>query len=115
MENSELKKKHCVPCEGGTAPLTTDEEEKYLSAVPEWSLDRSAVHFIRRNFLCKNFVDALAFIQKIGELAESEGHHPNIYLHDYKQVEVTLFTHAIEGLSENDFIMAVKINELKAQ
>lgn len=115
MQATELNQKHCVPCEGGTAPLTQEEEEKYLSAVPNWQIDRTGVHQISRDFQCKNFMDAVSFISKIAELAEAEGHHPNLYLHDFKFLKVTLYTHAITGLSENDFIMAVKIDELKTE
>lgn len=107
-----LTSKHCVPCEGGTEPLTADQENMYLTAVPEWSIDRStSEHWISRDFTCKNFSDAVALIQDIAKIAEEEGHHPDLRLHDYKFLEVKLLTHAIHGLSENDFILAAKIDE----
>lgn len=113
MSSSSLTQKHCVPCEGGTAPLTNDQEEMYLSAVPNWQLDRTdSVHWLKRDIQCKNFTDCIDLVNKIAVLAESEGHHPDLRLHNYKQLEVLLTTHAIKGLSENDFIMAAKINEL---
>lgn len=110
---NDLTQQHCVPCEGGTAPLTAEQEEMYLSAVPEWKLDRSSeVHRIKREFVCKNFLDAVEKIKTIATLAENEGHHPDLRIFDYKHLEVTLTTHAIKGLSENDFIMAAKIDQL---
>lgn len=107
-----LKQGHCVPCEGGTAPLTEAEENNYHDATPEWQIHREGTHKITRDFAFKNFKEAVAFINKIADIAESEGHHPNINLHDYKKVTIELSTHAIGGLSTNDFILAVKINEL---
>lgn len=111
--NLDLTRKHCVPCEGGTAPLTPEQENMYLSAVPEWRIDRSTPeHWISRDFPCKNFAAAVAMIQDIAKIAEEEGHHPDLRLHDYKFLEVKLLTHAIHGLSENDFILAAKIDEI---
>ncbi len=106
-----LKQGHCVPCEGGTAPLTETEENNYHDATPQWELSREGVHKIIRSFEFKDFKEAIAFVNKIADLAELEQHHPNINLHDYKKVSVELYTHAINGLSTNDFIMAVKIDE----
>lgn len=108
-----LTSKHCVPCEGGTAPLTTDQEEMYLSAVPEWEINRdTSMHTIKRTFVWKNFTQAVNHINQIAALAEAEGHHPDLRLHNFKFLQVTLSTHAIHGLSENDFILAAKIDEL---
>lgn len=115
-----LTQKHCVPCEGGTAPLTAPEIEKYLSVLQnEWQLAEAedeasgaTVFKIEYEFAFKNFKEALAFINKVGGIAEAEGHHPDLFLHDYKKVTVLLWTHAIKGLSENDFIMAAKIEQL---
>jgi 4a-hydroxytetrahydrobiopterin dehydratase len=108
----ELAHGKCVPCEGGTAPLTIAEEDSYHGGVIDWEIDRTGVHFIKREFTFKNFAEVLQFVNKIGEIAEAEGHHPNLYLHDYKNVRVELSTFAIKGLSMNDFIMAAKIDEL---
>ncbi|HEX7017985.1 MAG TPA: 4a-hydroxytetrahydrobiopterin dehydratase [Patescibacteria group bacterium] len=107
-----LLDKHCVPCEGGTDPLTEQRENELHSAVPEWHLNREGIHQISREFTLKNFKGALEFITQVGEIAEAEGHHPDLNLHNYKKVTVTLTTHAINGLSENDFIMAAKIDQL---
>lgn len=107
-----LTSHHCVPCEGGTLPLTREECSVYLDQVKEWTVLNDLV--LEREFSLKNFKAALAFINKIGEVAESEGHHPDLLLHDYKKVTVTLTTHAIKGLSINDFVMASKIDQLYA-
>jgi 4a-hydroxytetrahydrobiopterin dehydratase len=101
-----LSSQHCVPCRGGVAPLDRAEAERYLTEVPEWTLleDR-----IRRRFTFPNFVAAQAFVNRVGELAEEEGHHPDICF-GWGYCEVTLYTHKIKGLHENDFIMAAKID-----
>lgn len=105
-----LQQKHCVPCEGGVEPLRGEKLQYYLPAVPEWTLVEDRM--IKREFTFKNFSEALAFVNRVGELAESEGHHPDILLHDYRHVTITLMTHKIQGLYDNDFILAVKINNL---
>ncbi len=112
MNNTPLSQKHCVPCEGGTEPLTIEREDELLSAVPDWEILRVEPHQIVRELVFKNFREVLSFVHQVGGLAESEGHHPNLYLHDFKKLRLELYTHAIGGLSENDFIMAVKIDEL---
>jgi 4a-hydroxytetrahydrobiopterin dehydratase len=112
MPDTDLTKRHCVPCEGGTDPLTQEQEEMYLSAVPNWEIKREGTHTVQRDIECKNFLDAVELIKKIAAIAEEEGHHPDLRLHSYKFLEVTLTTHAIKGLSENDFILAAKIDEL---
>lgn len=108
MKNLATQK--CVPCEGGAPPLKREEFEKYLSQVKDWEVvdDKK----IEKRFKFKNFKQALEFVNKIGAIAESENHHPNIYLYGWNKVKVTLFTHAIDGLSKNDFIMASKIDNL---
>ena len=107
----DLTQKHCVPCEGGVDPFTPEEIEKYNSvlATPWDVVDHKK---IKREFKFKDFKEALDFINKVGELAESENHHPDIFLHNYKKVDITLSTHAIGGLSGNDFILAAKIDKL---
>ena len=106
-----LKDKKCVPCEGGTNPLTFKEEEEYLNAIPQWEIDREDVHKIKKIFKFEGFVDAINFVNKIAKVAEEEGHHPNISI-NYNKVYIELYTHAIVGLSMNDFIMASKIDYL---
>lgn len=111
----DLSQKHCVPCEGGTPPLTDTEEDKLKQEVPQWILLRSdgqtVVHKLRRQFQFNNFKEAIVFVNKVAALAEEEGHHPDIYIF-YNKVQIELFTHAVGGLSENDFIMAVKMDRL---
>ncbi|HSW48398.1 MAG TPA: 4a-hydroxytetrahydrobiopterin dehydratase [Candidatus Saccharimonadales bacterium] len=104
-----LKNKKCIPCEGGVKPLTPDEYGAYLrSELKDWvDVDQKA---IEKEYKFKNFKEALAFVNKVGSLAEEEGHHPDINLHGWSKVKLTLSTHAIGGLSENDFIMASKID-----
>ena len=109
---SDLVKKHCVPCEGGTAPFTRAEEEQYLVAVPQWQIDRIAIHKLSREVKVKNFKEALGLVNAIGEIAEAEGHHPNLCIHDFRNLKIELYTHAIGGLSINDFVLAAKINKL---
>ena len=106
---SDLKDKKCVPCEGGVKPLTPDEYGSYLrTALSGWNdVDQKQ---IEKEYKFKDFRQALDFVNKVGEIAESEGHHPDIYLHGWNKVKLTLTTHAIGGLSENDFILASKID-----
>ena len=107
-----LSAKKCTPCEGNTPALTADEVAVRLPAVPEWKLDESG-KLIRRKYKFKDFVSAMAHLQKVGVLAEEEQHHPDLHLTGYRLVAVELTTHAIGGLSENDFIVAAKIDQLK--
>ncbi len=111
----DLTKKHCVPCEGGMPPLPEEKEDEMLKLIQHdnggWLLLRDGTHRIRRMFTFKDFKKAMEFVNKIADLAESEGHHPDIKI-VYSKVQLDLFTHAVGGLSENDFIMAAKINNL---
>jgi 4a-hydroxytetrahydrobiopterin dehydratase len=107
----ELVKKHCIPCEGGMPPLTNKEENKLIKEIKGWVLDRKGIHKIKKSFLFKDFKEALKFVNKVGKIAEKEGHHPDIYIF-YNKVDITLYTHAVKGLSENDFILAAKIDEM---
>ncbi len=112
MQKDDLRTHHCVPCEGGTDALNETQENDYFSATPSWELDRKTIpHKLHKTFKFKNFVEAMAFVNKVADLAEAEGHHPDVYIF-YNKVNLELHTHAINGLSENDFIMAVKIDEL---
>lgn len=103
--------KKCIPCEGGVMPHSSDKVQEYLLAIPGWRVNDDYKK-INREFILKDFIAALKFINQIGEIAETEGHHPNIELFSWNHVKVILFTHAIGGLSDNDFIMAAKINQL---
>jgi len=105
---SELAKKHCVPCEGGVAPLSMQEAEALLKNIPGWQLkDRQ----ICRNYHFKNYYETMAFVNTTAWLSHRENHHPDLQV-GYSDCLVTYMTHAIGGLSENDFICAAKIDAL---
>ena len=117
MSNDLLKKK-CVPCEGGAKPLDHEAITKLILEVPEWKLtedtNANVQKFglgakISKEFKFKDFIGAINFINKVAEIAEEEGHHPDIHAF-YNKVLLELSTHAIGGLSENDFILASKID-----
>ena len=105
---SELASKTCAPCKGGTPPLAGKELEALAKEVPQWKVVDG--HHLRRAFKFPDFVQALAFVNKVGALAESQGHHPDIFL-AWGKAEVTTWTHSINGLSEGDFILAAKIDQ----
>lgn len=108
--DSNLLNKKCIPCEVGTPSLTQEEIEKYLPQLKtRWEVVENKK--IKREFQFKTFRDAVDFVNKVANLAEVEGHHPNIHIL-YNKVRIVLTTHAIGGLSENDFIMARKIERL---
>ena len=107
-----LAKRKCKPCEGGMKPLLRKQFEPYLTELNGWIVIENDTK-IRQDYTFKNFVAALAFVNAVGEIAESEGHHPDIYIHDWCRVQLTLNTHAIGGLSENDFVVAAKIDQIK--
>jgi 4a-hydroxytetrahydrobiopterin dehydratase len=110
MASMNLAEKKCVPCEGGTPPLTPGAVAKYLDEL-ETRWENVESKKIRREFKWKNFKEAMVFVNKVAGIAESEGHHPNIHIF-YNRVTLELWTHAVKGLSENDFIMARKIEIL---
>lgn len=106
-----LTKKKCIPCEDKSIkPLTRKEALVYMKEVPQWTLARNAKQ-ISRSWLFSDFVKALKFVNSIGKLAEKEGHHPDIEIL-YNKVTLNLWTHSIKGLSENDFIVAAKADEI---
>ncbi len=105
-----LTAKTCVPCQGGMPPLTAAEAETYLTETPGWSFDGEVTR-IERRFDFSNFLAALDFVNKLGALAEKEGHHPDISF-GWGYCTVVFYTHKINGLHENDFVMAAKVNAL---
>ncbi len=107
----ELKKKRCLPCEGGVPPVSAAEARQALESLRGWTLSADGKR-IRREWRVQNFAAGLEFFEKVGALAEEEGHHPDLHLTSYRNVVLELTTHAIDGLSENDFILAAKIDEL---
>lgn len=106
---SQLAGKKCIPCSGGVLKLTIDEIKELQPQVPEW--EAILGHHLRRVFAFDDFVSALAFVNRLGEVAEAEGHHPNISF-TWGRVEVEIWTHKIDGLAEADFILAAKIDQL---
>ena len=108
-----LQSKKCQPCEGGVPPLSRGEVERLLGALQGWKLTADGQR-IRREWTVKNFMAGLDFFNQVGALAEAEGHHPDLHLVGYRNVAIELWTHAIGGLSENDFILAAKIDGILA-
>lgn len=107
-----LAEKSCVPCRGGVPPLKGAELGKLSGQTPEWQVVDE--HHIERDFRFSDFRAALDFTNRVGELAEGEGHHPDIYL-AWGKVGVKIWTHKIDGLTESDFILAAKIDRLGAR
>jgi 4a-hydroxytetrahydrobiopterin dehydratase len=107
-----LSEKKCTPCRGGVPPLAHEDALRYQAEVQDWELHDDA-HRIERTFRFRNFREALTFVQQVGELAEVEGHHPDISF-GWGRATVALSTKKIKGLHENDFIMASKIDRMFA-
>jgi len=105
----ELAAKKCVPCEGGVKPYTPEEAREQLDGMVGWSLSADGKR-IRKEWVVKNFMAGMKFFDHVAELAEAEQHHPDLHLTGYRNVAIEIWTHAIGGLSENDFILAVKID-----
>lgn len=108
---SDLTKKSCTPCEGGVPPLSAEQVKQLLPAVPDWKWTADGKR-LRRDWRVKDFLEGLDFFHRIGQLAEKEGHHPDLHLTGYRDVAIEIWTHAIGGLSENDFILAAKIDQV---
>ena len=106
---SELSSKQCVPCRGGVPPLTADEIKPLVNQLQGWEVIDE--HHLRKVYKPSNFREALAFVNKVGEIAEEQGHHPDICF-GWGQAEITIWTHKINGLTESDFILAAKIDEI---
>lgn len=109
---SDLLTRHCVPCEGGTKPMSRSEAGALLAQVEGWKLIDGEPLKLARNAKFKDFANAMRFVNRVAELAEAEAHHPDLCV-SWNRVKLELFTHAIGGLSENDFIMAARINQLE--
>lgn len=105
----DLASRSCVPCRGGVPPLAGDQLQELHAQLPGWDVIEQ--HRIERSFSFPNFKSALAFVNRIGEVAEEQGHHPDICF-GWGNVKVTIFTHKIKGLTESDFILAAKIDRL---
>ena len=107
---SELKRKRCVPCEGGIGRLPLKDASKLVTKLRGWRLVKGAA--LRQEFVMKDFLAAIGFIRAIARTAEAEGHHPDLHLTGYRNLVIELSTHALGGLSLNDFILAAKIDAL---
>ena len=110
---SDLADKKCIPCEGGIPSFNLEEIHKYLKKVDGWdveSLDKKD-YYIIKNFKFKNFLESQSFVNKVGEIAEQEGHHPDIWF-GWGYAKIKIQTHAINGLHESDFVLAAKIDKI---
>ena len=110
---NKLLEKKCVPCEGGVVPFDISEIHKYQKMVDGWNIikDKKDIYFLEKQFSFKNFLDSQKFVNEAGKISEEEGHHPEItFGWGYAKINIT--THAIAGLSENDFILAAKIDKI---
>ena len=110
---SDLSEKKCIPCEGGIPAFDISEIHKYLKKVDGWKVesDENKSYFLLKDFKFKNFVESQDFVNKVGMLAEIENHHPDITF-GWGYANIKIFTHAIKGLAESDFILAAKIDKL---
>jgi len=110
---SDLIKKKCAPCEGGVIPFDISEIHKYQKKVDGWDItkDKEEIFFLTKKFKFENFLKSQDFINEVGKISESEGHHPDISF-GWGYAKIIITTHAIEGLSENDFILAAKIDQI---
>jgi len=111
---SELSKKKCKPCEGGVEPVAPDEARRQLEKLPGWKLSADG-RKIRKEWVVKDFTTAIKFFGEIARIAEADDHHPDLHLSGYRNVAIELSTHAIGGLSENDFILAAKIDQIPVE
>ena len=105
----ELAKKKCLPCEGGVSPVGNEKISELLKEIPAWCIKNGHLY---REFKFKKFLDTMKFLNAVAEIAENEGHHPDFCVH-FRLVEMEIWTHAINSLTENDFILAGKIDKLE--
>jgi len=109
----ELHKKKCVPCKGNIPPFNMKEIHKYLKKINGWEVkNKNNSYFLEKNYKFKNFKISQLFVNEVGKIAETESHHPDIHF-GWGYAQVIIFTHAIEGLAESDFILASKIDQIK--
>ena len=109
---TDLINKKCVPCEGGVLPFDVSEIHKYQKKVDGWNVAKNEnnIYFLEKKFTFKNFIESQNFVNEVGKISEEEGHHPDISF-GWGYVKINITTHAIEGLCENDFILAAKIDK----
>jgi 4a-hydroxytetrahydrobiopterin dehydratase len=109
MTETKLTQKHCVPCRGGVPPLSAGEMIPLIDELHGWEVIQT--HHLTKNYSFPDFMTGLRFVNRVGALAEEEGHHPDVYL-TWGQVSIQVYTHKIDGLTESDFVLAAKIDEL---
>lgn len=107
--SEDLARKKCIPCSGGVPPLTETEQIELLEQLSAWEVVDG--HHLTKEYSYKNFAEPLAFVNKVAEVAEAENHHPDIYL-AWGKVKIDIWTHKIDGLTESDFVLAAKIDQL---
>lgn len=112
QSSQQLTSKKCEPCEGGVEACPIEVTQAQLKNLDQWKLTQNNQR-ICKTWAMKNFVQALNFLNAVGEVAESEAHHPDLHLEGYRNVRIEIWTHAIGGLSENDFILAAKIDQIE--
>jgi len=111
---NELVQKKCKPCEGGVPPVSQAEAKRLLQVLPGWKLTADG-KAIRKEWRVKDFLTAIDFFQRVAQIAEAEDHHPDLHLTGYRNLAIELSTHALDGLSENDFILAARIDQLPVE
>lgn len=111
QEHKQLVEKKCKPCEGGVEPCTLLEAEQQLAKLEGWYLTHDGQR-IRKDWTVQDFMAGMRFFHAVAEIAEDDGHHPDLHIEGYRNVSIELWTHAIGGLSENDFILAAKIDQV---
>ncbi|EAQ79056.1 4a-hydroxytetrahydrobiopterin dehydratase [Blastopirellula marina] len=114
LESNQLVQKKCKPCEGGVEPCSLSEANSQLAQLNGWQLTHDGQR-IRKNWTVKNFMAGMKFFNQVAEIAEADGHHPDLHIEGYRNVWIEIWTHAIGGLSENDFILAAKIDEVPVE
>jgi len=114
LTSEQLTQSKCKPCEGGIPAYSRAESEAQLGKLPGWTLTADGKR-IRKDWTLKDFMAAMNFFNHVAALAEIDGHHPDLHLEGYRRVWIEIWTHAIGGLSENDFILAAKIDQLPIQ
>lgn len=113
-DTTALSQRRCAPCEGHVKPMSAAEAKALMPGVPAWKAVANG-RCLRREWHMKDFPAAMDFFRRVGEIAETEGHHPDLHLVDYRNATIELWTHAVNGLTENDFILAAKIDELPVE